>query len=325
MIVDLFLVYNFLKRLATPFESWDAYKKGVIDKDGKILIAKRDRDNDQKKAFGVFDLMVLKLKKLIEKIPGSQASKMLASYAAALYLIKEHNMFQVGSVLSESVTEESLDSILEGFSNGYSDYTTSLELVNHLVEDSKYPTNSVGGGWIAGVGELPDGATDDAYGQLGPSKKLQSDYIAKNQRPPKPNEIWNSMMLLRRTSPHLPDYIAKESLDEEGAVPTNNVGSGNIAGVGVGPDGEPGVSKKNQKKHRRLAAMTRTEDCGCEEDEEKEVFRKPSKMAKKIQKFRQFEAAMREGNMASDSRDNLQDHGVRKTVKLPKKQQAPTA
>jgi len=30
--------------------------------------------------------------------------------------------------------------------------------------------------------------------------------------------------------------------------PVNSAGSGNIAGIGIGPDGEPGVSKKRQKK-----------------------------------------------------------------------------
>jgi hypothetical protein len=33
--------------------------------------------------------------------------------------------------------------------------------------------------------------------------------------------------------------------------PINSAGSGNIAGIGVGPDGEPGVSKKRQKKIRQ--------------------------------------------------------------------------
>lgn len=33
-----------------------------------------------------------------------------------------------------------------------------------------------------------------------------------------------------------------------GGTPTNNVGSGDIAGLGVGPQGEPGVDKKNKKK-----------------------------------------------------------------------------
>lgn len=244
MVVDLFLVYNFLKRLATPFESWAAYKSGVIDKDGNILIPKDKRSSDEKKSFGIFDLMILKLKKIINQVPGNQASKMLASYAAALYLIKEHNMFQDGILLSESIqTEESLDSILTGFSNGYSDYTTSVDLVNHFVEE----------------------------------------------------------------------------------VITNSAGSGAVAGIGIGPDGEPGLNPKQRKRHKRNAVMTRTEDCGCEEGEEKKVFHKPSKMAKKLQTFRQFEAAIREGNLASDHRDNLRDHGVRRTIKRPKKPKAPIA
>lgn len=33
--------------------------------------------------------------------------------------------------------------------------------------------------------------------------------------------------------------------------PANNVGGGGIAGVGVGPNGEPGVSKKAQRKHNK--------------------------------------------------------------------------
>ena len=32
--------------------------------------------------------------------------------------------------------------------------------------------------------------------------------------------------------------------------PTNSVGSGNIAGAGVGPQGEPGVSKKKQARNK---------------------------------------------------------------------------
>ena len=38
----------------------------------------------------------------------------------------------------------------------------------------------------------------------------------------------------------------KHMSEDMGAVPTNNVGSGNIAGVGVGPQGEPGVNKKKK-------------------------------------------------------------------------------
>jgi len=36
-IVDIFLVYQFLKRLVTPFDKTDAYKLGLFDAAGKSL------------------------------------------------------------------------------------------------------------------------------------------------------------------------------------------------------------------------------------------------------------------------------------------------
>ena len=104
MVVDLYLVYSFIRRLVTPFEKWDAFKTGVIDNKGNVLIAKRDRDIEQRKSFAVFDLMILKLKKLLSKVPGG--SSRLATYAAALWLIKEWNHFgDQGSLLTENVSE----------------------------------------------------------------------------------------------------------------------------------------------------------------------------------------------------------------------------
>jgi hypothetical protein len=40
--------------------------------------------------------------------------------------------------------------------------------------------------------------------------------------------------------------------DEGGAAPTNNAGGGNIAGIGVGPHGEPGVHPEYQRKRKQL-------------------------------------------------------------------------
>ena len=34
MVIDLFLLYQFIKRLATPFKEWDAYELGIIDAKG---------------------------------------------------------------------------------------------------------------------------------------------------------------------------------------------------------------------------------------------------------------------------------------------------
>ena len=66
MVVDLFLVFNFIKRLVTPFTKWEAYKEGIIDEKGNILIKRKDFvKNSQKSAFGIFDQMILNLKKAI--------------------------------------------------------------------------------------------------------------------------------------------------------------------------------------------------------------------------------------------------------------------
>ena len=87
--VDIFLVYQFLKRLAMPFERWEAYKTGVIDKEGNIITPKNKRDQKQNNSFKVFDVMILKLKRLLAKVPGGRTR--IASYAAALWLIREYN------------------------------------------------------------------------------------------------------------------------------------------------------------------------------------------------------------------------------------------
>ena len=42
MVVDLFLVYQFIRRLATPFNKWKAYELGIIDDEGKVLIKRKD-------------------------------------------------------------------------------------------------------------------------------------------------------------------------------------------------------------------------------------------------------------------------------------------
>ena len=41
MIVDLFLVYQFIRRLATPFKEWKAYELGIIDDKGVQLKKRR--------------------------------------------------------------------------------------------------------------------------------------------------------------------------------------------------------------------------------------------------------------------------------------------
>ena len=89
-VVDLAAIYMFLKRLVTPFDQWDAYKTGLIDKNGKVIVDKADRTPEQNKSFGYFDRLVANLKKLLGKIPGGKSR--IASFAAALLLLREKNL-----------------------------------------------------------------------------------------------------------------------------------------------------------------------------------------------------------------------------------------
>ena len=49
---------------------------------------------------------------------------------------------------------------------------------------------------------------------------------------------------------------ALEMFDEEAAA--NAAGGGNVAGIGVGPDGEPGVDKKKKKKYKDANQLDNT-------------------------------------------------------------------
>ena len=118
MVVDLFLVYSFIRKLVTPFDKWPAYEQGIIDDKGKILIKRKNfLKKAQRDAFGIFDLMILNLKKILAKVPGGQSK--LASYAAALFLIREWQHFSDDSLLTEEVNDDIIEESLKRFECEY--------------------------------------------------------------------------------------------------------------------------------------------------------------------------------------------------------------
>jgi|TARA_B110000914_G_scaffold216550_1_gene221648 hypothetical protein len=85
--VDLFITYKFIRLLTTKWNKTDAYKEGVIDAKGKLLVKGADQTSAQKKAYTVFDKLVFNLKRILEKVPFGKSQ--IASYAAALFLLRE--------------------------------------------------------------------------------------------------------------------------------------------------------------------------------------------------------------------------------------------
>ena len=100
--VNLYFIYKFLRILTTPWENTDAFKLGIIDKNGGILRKKRTLLKiEEKEAYTMMHRLVWKLKRLMEKIPFGKSR--LASYAAALWLIKEEkSSFSTDEELQES-------------------------------------------------------------------------------------------------------------------------------------------------------------------------------------------------------------------------------
>jgi len=88
---DLVYTFRFLRLLTTSFEDTEAYKKGIIDKDGKRLktfdLSTMDNRDTYKNYYTPFHRLVFNIKKIMAKVPGGGSK--IASYAAALFLLKE--------------------------------------------------------------------------------------------------------------------------------------------------------------------------------------------------------------------------------------------
>ena len=90
--VDLFVTYRFLKLLTTPFDKTDAFKFGIIDKDGNRIKNKDGsvevlRTPDEKGAYTILHKLIFNIKKLFAKVPGLRTK--VGTYAAALFLLKD--------------------------------------------------------------------------------------------------------------------------------------------------------------------------------------------------------------------------------------------
>ena len=115
--VELFITYKFLRLLVTPWKKTEAYDEGVINDKGKLLVKVKDQTSSQKKTYTTFHRLVFNIKRLMEKIPFGKTR--IASYAAALYLLKEET----------DMAEEDILKVLEDLG-----YDTSLDLNEEIKE-----------------------------------------------------------------------------------------------------------------------------------------------------------------------------------------------
>ena len=97
--IDLFVTYRFIKLLVTPFEKTEAFKLGIIDKNGnrvlpttppggvRKVVPEPLRTTEEKNAYTILHKLVFNIKKIFAKVPGLRTK--FGTYAAALFLLKD--------------------------------------------------------------------------------------------------------------------------------------------------------------------------------------------------------------------------------------------
>ena len=107
--VDLFVTYRFLKLLVTPWNKQEAFKLGIIDKNGKSLKKARDLGKEEERAsYTLLHRLVFNCKRIMSKIPFVRSQ--LGTYAAALFLLKEH--YKIENLPEAQVTKYLLENKL---------------------------------------------------------------------------------------------------------------------------------------------------------------------------------------------------------------------
>ena len=99
--IDLVITYRIIKLLVTPFERQEAYKQGIIDKDGNVLKKYRTlKTTKEKQSYTILHRFVFNLKRILKRVG---LGGRLGSFAVALaLLLKENKEYEQHKVLIES-------------------------------------------------------------------------------------------------------------------------------------------------------------------------------------------------------------------------------
>lgn len=164
--VDNLIAFKVLSMLVTPFEKSDAFKLGIIDKDGKALKKVKDLNTTQERdAYTALDRLVFNLKRLLAKVPGGKSQ--FASLIAAYWLIKESH--ESRAVINEDQLIDLIDLIESKNITLVEEEIEVEEFLASLEEDADGGGGAPGS--VTGIANVtgPDVATD--YPTIKQSKK----------------------------------------------------------------------------------------------------------------------------------------------------------
>lgn len=148
-IGDTIVTYRILKLLSTPIENSDAFKLGLIDKDGKNI--KKATTSQEKNAYTFLNRFVFKIQRALTKSPDRQAKRLL-SFAAAVALLREY---------TEDLDDLDIETLLDINMNDENVIQEAKLLEKNIVSfrtfHEEVAANAVGGGAIHGIGVGPKG------------------------------------------------------------------------------------------------------------------------------------------------------------------------
>ena len=148
--LDAIVTIRMLKMLATPIEKSDAFKAGIVDKNGK---KKRDpQGSTELNMYSLLQKFVYKVQFALNKSPNYQAKRLL-TFASAMALLREWE---------EDDDDATVASMLELYMNDEQVQLNAKLLEHNLISFKDYYTeevaaNAVGHGAIDAIGIGPKG------------------------------------------------------------------------------------------------------------------------------------------------------------------------
>lgn len=135
--IDTYTLYNIIRRLATPFTEWKAFKAGVIDDKGKIIVAKKDRTPEQYSSLTYLDIFVMNLKKVLQRVPG--LNNRYVTYAAALWLLREDRYITYDMLTEDGTPMPANNSSGEGLARSSAKEASAFnkQLITRLTKKKK--------------------------------------------------------------------------------------------------------------------------------------------------------------------------------------------
>jgi len=138
--VDTVVAYRLLRMLATPIQRSDAFKLGIVDKDGKKI--KEPLSQQELNAYSLLQRFVFKVQRALTRSSDSNARRLL-TFAAAMAILKEYT----------EDDEDNVEALLEVYMQDEDVIEQAKLLENYnLISFRNYREEETGVANVAGIG-----------------------------------------------------------------------------------------------------------------------------------------------------------------------------